>query len=188
MYACVMPSRLSTRFTFLWFCLLAAAGSAHSQDARGVLDVSFSATSTLHDFEGTTGPLSVSLSQAATQGWSADVTIPVAQMKTGNGWRDESMQEMFDAKHHPQILGRFRGVDPERVRSSGKLPFVLQIKDVERPVEARVTHWQQGERKAEFDAEFDVSLEAFQLEAPQTLFVSVGDAVHVSVHLKLERT
>jgi len=183
-----MPTRRSTRFTLLLCLLLAAAGSARAQGARGVLDVSFAATSTLHDFEGTAGPLSVSLSQDATGNWSADVTIPVAQMKTGNHRRDESMRSMFDAEQHPQIRGRFRGVDAERVRSSGKLPFVLQIKHVERPVEARVTHWQQGERKAEFDAEFDVSLEAFQLEAPRVLFVSVGDAVHVSVHLKLERT
>ena len=183
-----MPTRSSTGFALLLCALLAAAGSARAQGARGALDVSFAATSTLHDFEGTAGPVRVSISQDATRGWSADVTIPVAQMKTGNGWRDENMRSMFDAAHHPKIRGRFRGVDPERVRSSGKLPFMLQIRDVERPVEARVTHWQQGERQAEFDAEFDLSLEAFRLEAPRTFFVSVGDTVHVSVRLKLERT
>jgi len=183
-----MPSLRSTRFTLLLCVVLASAGTARAQGARGALDVSFAATSTLHDFEGTAGPLSVSLSQDATRGWSADVAIPVAQMKTGNSRRDESMRSMFDAEHHPQIHGHFRGVDPERVRSSGKLPFVLQIRDVERPVEARVTHWQQSEVQAEFDAEFDVSLETFQLEAPRVLFVKVGDTVHVHVHLKLERT
>ena len=172
----------------LLVCILLSAASARAQDARGTLNVSFAATSTLHDFEGTAGSLSVSLSQDATGPWSADVMIPVAQMKTGDDRRDESMRSMFDAAQHPLIYGRVRGVDPERVRSSGKLPLVLQIKDVERPVEASVTHWQQSESTASFDAAFDVSLAAFQLVAPQILFIGVGDTVHVNVHLKLERT
>jgi polyisoprenoid-binding protein YceI len=181
------PARRNTTSVVLAFCLLGAA-TASAQSTRGVLDVRFAVTSTLHDFEGTVGALKVSLAQDASGTWSADVTLPVAQLKTGIDKRDESMREMFDAAAHPQIRGRFRGVDPERVRSSGKLPFVLAIKNVERPVEARVTHWQQSESTASFDADFTVSLAAFQLEAPQILFISVGDAVHVSVHLKLERT
>ena len=163
------PTRRNTTSVVLAFCLLGAA-MASAQNARGVLDVRFAVTSTLHDFEGTASALEVSLAQDAAGTWSADVTIPVAQLKTLSV-RPE------------QTFG-----DPERVRSSGKLPFVLAIKNVERPVEARVTHWQQSENTASFDADFTVSLAAFQLEAPQILFISVGDAVHVSVHLKLERT
>jgi polyisoprenoid-binding protein YceI len=183
-----MRIRHAARIAILFCVILAGAGSARAQAARGSLDVTFAVTSTLHDFEGTAGTLSVSLSQDATGAWSADVTVPVAQLKTGNDRRDESMRTMFDAAQHPLIRGRVRGVDPERVRSSGKLPLVLQIKDVEHPLEASVTHWEQSERTASFDVAFDVSLAAFQLEAPRILFVRVGDTVHVNVHLKLERT
>jgi polyisoprenoid-binding protein YceI len=168
--------------------MLLGATGARAQDARGKLDATFAATSTLHDFEGTAPPAAVSLSQDASGGWSADVTIPVAGIKTGNGWRDDSMRTMFDAEHYPEIRGRVRGVNPEQVRSSSKLAFVLRIRDVERPLEARVTHWQQSERNASFDAEFDVSLAAFKLTAPSTFFASVGDRVHVRVHLNLERS
>lgn len=167
---------------------LVGAATARAQDVHGALRLTFAATSTLHDFEGSARPASVSLSQDPSGGWSADVSLPVADLSTGNGWRDESMRSMFEADRHPQILGRVRGVDPEQVRSSGELAFVLRIRDVERPLTARVTHWQQGERQASFDAAFDVSLAAFGIEAPSLPFNHVGDVVHVSVHLDLERS
>jgi hypothetical protein len=97
------------------------------------------------------------------------------------------MREMLGAAQHPLIRGRFRDLDPEKVRSSGVLPFVLQIRTVERPVRATVKNWRQSEREASFDAAFDVSLQSFQLEAPERFFLSVDDTVRVTVHATLER-
>jgi hypothetical protein len=97
------------------------------------------------------------------------------------------MREMLDAPRHPQIQARFRGLDPEVVRSSGALPFELRIRTVERPMKAIVRNWRQSEREASFDATFDVSLESFELEAPSAFFLTVGDTVRVSVHVTLER-
>jgi polyisoprenoid-binding protein YceI len=151
------------------------------------LRVFFAGTSTLHDFEGTAGSALLSLSQDAAGAWSAQVSVPVAELTTGNGWRDDGMRKMFDDARHPQILGRFRELDAEGVRATGRLPFLLRIRTVERPVRASVTNWQQSEREASFDASFDLSLESFQLEAPSTLLLRVGDAVRVTVHVTLER-
>jgi len=167
--------------------LLLATAPALAGEARGSLQLSFTGTSTLHDFQGTAGPVAISLSQDANGTWSADVSVPVAELDTGNGWRDESMREMFDATRHPRILGRFRHLDAEMVRASGVLPFVLQIRALERPVQATVTNWRQSEREASFDAAFDLSLESFRLEAPRTLFLRVGDSVRVTVRVTLER-
>jgi polyisoprenoid-binding protein YceI len=128
-----------------------------------------------------------SLSQGAGGAWSADVNVAVADLKTGNRWRDGDMREMFDSAKHPRIRASFRDLDPEKVRSSGLLPFLLQIRTVERPVQAAVRNWRQTEREASFDAAFDVSLESFQLEAPETFFLSVGDTVRVTVRVTLER-
>ena len=183
-----MGSTRSRVFALALACTLAAAAAARAQEVRGKLTASFAATSTLHDFEGTARPVAVSLKPEAAGGWSAEVTIPVAELSTGNGWRDDSMREMFEADRHPRIVGRVSGVDPERVRSSGRLPFLLRIHDVEHPLEARVRSFQQSERRASFDAEFDVSLAAFGLTAPSMPFNRVGDVVHVKVHLELERT
>jgi polyisoprenoid-binding protein YceI len=168
------------------FCV-ATAGAARAQEARGTLGVAFRVAATLHTVEGTAGTLPIALTRDANGGWSADVAVPVSQMATGNARRDANMRVLLDAEHHPEILGRVRGIDPERVRSSGRLPFVLRIRDVERPLEASVSHWQQSENAASFDAEFDVSLKEFQLEAPGVLFMRVDDRVHVTVHLQLER-
>jgi len=174
--------------SLLWICaLFTAAAPALAEGVRGALKVSFTGTSTLHDFHGTAGSVAVSLSQGANGSWSADVSVPVAGMKTGNRWRDGDMREMFDAAHHPQIRGRFRDVDAEKVRSSGVLPFLLQIRTVERPVQAAIQNWRQSEREASFDAAFEISLASFQLEAPSTFFLSVGDRVRVTVHVTLER-
>jgi polyisoprenoid-binding protein YceI len=168
-------------------CLTHAAIAARAQEATGSLQISFRGTSTLHDFEGTAGRVGVSLAQAAGGTWSADVRVPVAALDTGNGWRDEGMREMFDAARHPEIIGRFRDVDADQVRSSGVLPFALRIRSVERPVQATLTDWRQTEREASFEAAFDLSLASFELEAPSTLFLSVGDRVRVTVRATLER-
>ncbi len=45
--------------------------------------------------------------------------------------------------------------------------------------------WRQSEREASFDAAFELSLESFQLKAPQTLFLRVADTVRVTVHVTL---
>ena len=168
--------------------LTSAAIPARAQDVKGSLQISFQGTSTLHDFAGTAGPVSVSLWQAANGTWSADVSVPVAQLDTGNGWRDEGMREMFDAARHPRIIARFRDLDADRARSSGVLPFLLRIRSVERPVQASITAWRQTERAASFEAAFELSLASFQLEAPQTLFLRVGDSVRVTVRATLERS
>ncbi len=169
-----------------FFVLLFSSSPALAEGVRGTAQVTFSGTSTLHDFEGTAGSVAVALSQAADGTWSADVSVPVAGMKTGNRLRDGDMREMLGAPQHPAIRGRFRELDGEKVRNSGVLPFVLRIRTVERPVQAAVRNWRQGEREASFDAAFDVSLESFQLEAPSTFFLTVGDTVRVRVHVRLE--
>ncbi len=173
--------------SLLVLCVLLGAAKAGAQDVRGELQLAFTGSSTLHAFEGTSGPVPVFLTQAGDGHWSAEVNVPVANLDTGNRWRDEKMRSMFAAEQHPQIRGRVGGVDPARVRDTGKLPFQLRIRDVEQPLEASVTQWQQTETRASFVAAFDISLAAFGLEAPQSFFMSVGDAVHVRVRLQLER-
>lgn len=170
-------------------CAVALLGcvAGAAADVTGELGISFTATSTLHDFEGEVPPVPLTLHQDEKGGWSAEVGVPVSGIDTGIERRNANMREMLDATDHPEIRGRFQAIDPEEVRGSGVLPFVLVIRDQERPVEAHVSNWQQDESRASFDADFDVSLEAFQLEAPGVLFIRVGDVVHVTVHVTLER-
>jgi len=169
-------------------CLAAIAPGAHAENAKGTLSISFSSTSTLHDFEGTVPPVAFAIASVPGGSWDGDVEVPVAAIDTGIDRRDQNLRAWLDAAQYPRIRGRFRDVDPERARASRVLPFLLRICNVERPVQATVSHWQQDGRTAHFDAEFDVLLHDYSLEAPSLLFVRVGDCVHVTVHVTLERT
>ena len=169
-------------------CLAAMAPGARADNGNGTVEISFSATSTLHDFEGSVPALAFAVESGPSDAWGGDVEVPVAAIDTGIDQRDKNLRAWLDAAQYPRIRGRFRDVDPERAHASGVLPFLLRIRDVERPAVATVSHWQQQDRTARFDAEFDVLLHDYSLEAPSLLFVHVGDRVHVTVHVTLERT
>ena len=161
---------------------------ARADSGRGTIAITFSATSTLHDFEGEVPPLAFQIESGPQGAWGGDVEVPVDAIDTGIEKRDAGLRAMFDAAHHPRIRGRVRDLDPERARTTRVLPLLLRIRDVELPIEAKLSNWQQDERSARFDADFDVSLRDFSLEAPSILFVEVGDLVHVTVHVTLERS
>jgi polyisoprenoid-binding protein YceI len=185
---------LSPRIHPLAAALAIAIGAAVAHGARadrvsGSIEISFVGSSTVHDFEGSAAPIHVTVESQPDGTWSGEVAVPVVTLDTGIDRRDENLRAMFDASHHPEIHGRFLGVDAEQVRQASVLPFTLRIRDVERPVQAKLSNWnQQDDRHARFDAAFDVSLQDFGLEAPSVLFMSVEDTVHVTVHVALERS
>jgi len=168
--------------------LAALTPAARADVGSGTIEISFAATSTLHAFTGSVPPVAFAIESGPSGTWGGDVEVPVASIDTGIDRRDQNLRAWLDAKQYPRISGRFDEVDPERARASGVLPFLLRIRDVERPAVAAVSHWQQEDRTTRFDAEFDVLLHDYSLEAPSLLFVRVGDRVHVTVHVTLERS
>ncbi len=169
-------------------CGIAFAHEARADRVEGSIEITFLGTTTLHDFEGTAAPIRIATETQPDGKWAGEVSVPVATLDTGIDARDAKLRAMLDAPRHPEIRGRLRDVDAEQVRRNGVLPFLLRIRDVERPVQAKISRWQQDdERHARFDADFDVSLAEFGLEAPRVLIVSVDDGVHVTVHVTLER-
>ena len=166
---------------------IALASPVRAEQGAGTVEIHFVGSSTLHDFEGTAPPISIAIEARPDGTWAGEVSVPVATLDTGIGARDQKLRAMLDAAHHPVIRGLFRNVDAEAVRRSAMLPFLLRIREVERPVQARLSNWQQQDGRAAFDAAFDVSLTAFGLELPRVLFMRVDDTVHVSVHVTLKR-
>jgi polyisoprenoid-binding protein YceI len=113
-------------------------------------------------------------------GLDADVVVDARSLRTGLAARDERLRAMLAADRWPDIVARFRGVDPAVVEATHRLPFALTIRDVTRRVEAVVMRWARGERDLALDAEMVVSLRDFGLEAPSVLgLVRVGDVVRV---------
>lgn len=165
--------------------LLGASG-AHADTIHGRLDARFRGTSTLHDFEGRAAPVEVVLVADGGR-WSGDVRVPVASLDTGNGWRDDGLRSLLRADAHPDLIGRLTAVDPDAVRRDGTLPVDLTIAGTTRPAVARIRRWEQSADRLVADVELDVSLAAYGLTPPRTLFIRVGDTVSVTVGVELRR-
>jgi len=174
-----------------------AAADATSPDAQGHCEIRFFGSSTLHDFSGEvrSQPFALAFHVDASDvrgWWSGSIQVAVAEMDTGIERRDRKMRAMFEADRFPLIVADFPRLGSAalaRVRSSGEsdLEFDLTIRETTRPVAARVSNWTETGPRASFDAEFELSLEAFGLEPP-TVFglIRVKDAVVVRAHVILD--
>jgi len=154
---------------------------------RGVASSRFTGSSTLHDFSGTAPPTKFVLQPAADGSWAATLDVPIDALTTDNSTRDRKMREMFHSNEHPMLRGEFSHVVPDDVRTSGRLPFRLTVAGTSHDVVATVRDWRQTDDQLDFNAEFDVSLAAFGLEAPRVLVVVVDDSVHVTTQISLKR-
>jgi polyisoprenoid-binding protein YceI len=177
----------------LLFLVLAAAGSADStaQPVAGRCEIKFFATSTKGDFSGgaATRPFSLTHHEDASGGpgwWSASVELPVLELVTGSDQRDGDMHWMFDARHFPRIGARFPHIAGAAYEAE-PLDFLLTIRDVTRPMTARVSEWVRREDRIRFEAQFEVSATDFKLHVPTLLgFLRVEDVIVVRAHVELE--
>lgn len=187
------------RLFFLLTLLFAGvSASAAAVELPGTCQVAFTGSSTLHDFDGTAActPFILTVTGAGDEAQLGEVTlsVPVAGMRTGIARRDRAMHEMFQAGRFPVITGRLTGAPLAEVRrqlhqaagGASTLPLAVRIRDIERPVAARVTGLVDNSRAFSVDLEFSLSLEAFRLEPPTVLgFIRVGDEVRGKVSVQV---
>ena len=184
--------------------LLLSATPAFAGEVRGICDVRFQGTSTLHDFpgKGVCSPFNAPMVHDAAGRAilpSVEVEVPVAEMRTENDSRDGKMREMFQADRFPRIHASVRGVDVVRLREEmgkdpeGKAPLdlLLRIRDVERRVRATAGNLKETGERVTFALEFPVSLKEFGLKPPSVLgIIRVGDkgSVKATFHLTVSRS
>lgn len=176
--------------------LLLSASPAPGEEIRGTCNLRFLGVSTLHDFSGTVRcrPFQASLLRNPDGGTGipvVEVDVPVDEMDTENGSRDERMREMFQSDRFPRIHGTVKEIDVDRIRKEGggsaSFDLALRIRDAERNVRATVTNLREEENRVGFDVKFSVSLEEFGLEAPSFLGIfRVRDKVTVTGNVLLE--
>ena len=180
-----------------------SAGGAKAEPApatiRGVCDVAFLITSTLHDIPGSARclPFEAVLARDAAGNLvipSVEVEVPVAGMETRNKTRDGQMREMFQSERFPRIHAAARDVDVDRLRMElgkgreGKAPLdlILRIRDMERTVRAMTGNLKESGERVTFDLEFPVPLGEFDLKPPSVLgIIRVGDKVYVKATFTL---
>jgi len=176
--------------------LTLAAASHAAETWMGTSNVTFKATSTLHDFDGTVGavPLKVTVKEAKSGRLiSATSDVEVSRMTTAEKDRDENMWKMFNTAKFKIIKIAVPETPEAALRptagKSGTMPITLTIAGTAGTVSGAVTNLRQSATEAEFDLAFPVSLKAFNLKPPSTLvgLIKVGDTVKVSVHVSLKR-
>jgi len=181
--------------------VLAATASADSafDRAHGRCEIEFFATSTARNVQGTANARPFLLTRhtdesGETEWWSASVELSVTDLITGWDERDNDMHWMLDANHYPSIFAEFPHIESEAYASehldeAAPLEFRLTIRDVTRPMTAKVVHWDRDGDRASFDAEFDVSTSEFEIKTPTLLgLLRVGDIVSVHAHVEIGRS
>lgn len=193
-------ARARVRLVVISLVLAAAASAESTSDSvQGRCEIQFFATSTLRDFSASADARPFSLTRhddasGGLQWWSATVEVAVTDLLSGYDQRDRDMHWMFDSKHFPSIVAEFPHIaseayESEHLDEAAPLEFRLTIRDVTRPMSAKVSHWIRNGDRASFDAEFDVSASSFGLTLPTLLgFLRVGDVITVHAHIELERS
>jgi polyisoprenoid-binding protein YceI len=155
----------------------AAPSRAAAATLAGTGTIAFKGTSTLHDFEGQVAvqPFTIRISDGGR--WSADATVPVAEMNTGNSKRDKSMYEMFELPSYPAIRGKLED-QPVPKGGNGTVTMTLQIRDKRQSVRVQVTDWKMQGGELSFHGTAQVSLGQFGLVPPSVLkMIKVADTV-----------
>ena len=172
---------------FVAIVALAPLAIAASDAPLASCAITFTGTSSLHDFEGTMPAVSATLQQASTDRWNSEVVVPVSSMTTDNGSRDAKMRDMLNAERFPDIRATFRDIDPRTARDAHTLAGSLTIAGTTHEFTAKLENWQEQGSRISFDAASDVSLSNFGLVAPSVLgLVRVGDVVAVRAHVSVE--
>jgi polyisoprenoid-binding protein YceI len=162
-------------------------------DAR-TSTVGFDATSTLHDFTGTTHAISADLradSDDPARLAGGAVWIEARTLDTGNGSRDDDMRDLLDVKDHPQIVFRLDSISGRLEAGRGDLTARgrFTIKGVEK---ARVVHFRfeplptpDGRITLHARGEVRFNMSEHGIKRPSILISKVGDEVRVWFDLTL---
>jgi len=187
---------------FSVLCLtLATSFSAASEPAAtavwsGTAGISFSGTSTLHDWSGTVRARPFTLQ--VTSGpdgrplhLRSQVTVDAAKMDTADKRRDAVMHRCMRVTEHP-LIEAVIDVPAEDVASDGKtptrLPLKLQLMGKPHAMVADIRNWRLSGDKAEFDLHCDLSLKEAGIVIPSVLWViRVGDTIRLHAAVQLTR-
>jgi polyisoprenoid-binding protein YceI len=181
-----------------WFVLLflifALPCPSLATDYRGSCTVVFEGSSTLHDFEGNGRCQPFTVEETDEIMHVPALNVAVSGMETGNDKRDQKMREMFEAEQFPLITGTTGPIPLKDFRmaqatgsDTSEVAMQLQIRDITKPVVARVQNLVMTAAKITADLNFSLSLADYQLKPPSVLgIIRVGDQVNVSVSFVLE--
>lgn len=178
------------KFLLVFVLMLTLPLSVLASDYQGSCSISFKGSSTLHDFNGKASCLPFSASNSNGVLDIPDVRVAIAGMDTDNASRDKKMREMFEDKKFPLITGKIgklslndiRAISKSSPDTPQKITFLLEIRDIAKPLTASVKNITETDTGFTADIEFNVSLAEYKLYPPSVLgMIKVSDKVAVTV-------
>lgn len=181
-------------------CLSLVAGLSPAAETTtawsGSARISFSGTSTLHDWSGHVSAQPFDLQVTTTSDGRprhlrSRVVVAATEMDTADKRRDANMHRCMKVTEHP-LIEAVIDTPVALVAADGKtptqLPFTLNLLGRSLPVQGSVSRWQRTGTRAEFDLDFDVSLKAAGIEVPSVLWlIRVGDTIKLRATVQLTR-
>jgi len=116
------------------------------------------------------------------------VRAKVTTFDSGNANRDAHMLEVLDAARFPWVMVRGEASDVRPVPSPEpvevRLQGVLDFHGSERPLDVTARVRFVTPERAEVEAAFPVSLDAYDVERPSLFFIKIGDRITITAHLR----
>ena len=181
-------------FPYLVLLLESKTHAGETQAWQGRADITFSGTSTLHDWSGKVAAQPF-LTRVSTDSGGrpvrvqSSVKIEVAGMDTAEPRRDENMRKAMKTSEHPLITAEI-DVPADKIasdlRTPTQLPMTLTLLGNPLKVIGSVSSFKQQDGRITFDMDFPISMKAGGISVPSALyFIRVGDVVkiHASVTL-----
>jgi hypothetical protein len=200
-----MPRFPSSIFSFTSALLLftplvlSLESRTHAGEARawkGRADITFSGTSTLHDWSGKVAAQPF-LTRVSTDSGGrpvrvqSSVRIEAAGMDTAEPRRDENMRKAMRTSEHPLITAEI-DVPADKIasdlRTPKQLPMTLTLLGKPLQVTGAVSSFKQQDGRITFDLDFPLSMKAGGISVPSVLyFIRVGDVVKIHASVTLTR-
>jgi hypothetical protein len=170
--------------------IVAAIAQAEKWD--GQAKVEFAGTSTLHDWAGAVQAQAfkadIQMAEHRPTSFEGQAEIKVAEMNTANDDRDENLRKAMKDGEYPVVVAKIASPVPPKVAEDGswQMPVEVTLLGKTQTINGTVRHWAYETKKASFDLEFPISLEASGIHIPRfLLFIRVGDVIKVNVHIVL---
>lgn len=166
---------------FLALPLMASDGPVvTNREYSGVAKITFTGTSTLHDFEGQVSSRLFAL-RIQSNTWSATADVLSGSMTTANDSRDRNMWKMLGTNVFPQIKGVIReAIIPSSDTGTAAASMTLGIRDRRQDIPVTFSNWSESEGILRFKADWNVSLRQYNLNPPSVMgVIRVGDKVRL---------
>ncbi|WP_050023364.1 YceI family protein [Verrucomicrobium sp. BvORR034] len=174
-----------------------AGAETETQRWTGVAAITFSGTSTLHNWSG----------QVKAEPFTAQVTmddrgnptslksavqVKAASMDTDEPKRDENMRKAMRVTDYPLVTAAmntpFSAIAKGGSASPVQLPLTLNLVGKAHDITGTISAWEKQGDTATFELDFDLSLKKCGITVPPALMIlRVGDTVKVHALVKLVR-